>query len=904
LALTPGTRLGPYEVTAQIGEGGMGEVYRARDAKLKRDVAIKVLPASLSADAARLARFQREAEVLASLNDPHIAAIYGLEEQDGQTALVLELVEGPTLADRIAQGAIPADEALPLAHQIALALEAAHDAGIIHRDLKPANVKVRPDGVVKVLDFGLARTLDPGPRTQDVSNSPTFTSPAMTAMGMILGTAAYMAPEQARGRIVDKRADIWAFGLVLYEMLTGRAAFAGETITDILAAVVTREPDWTALPATTPASIRRLLTRCLEKDPKRRLRDIGDAQLEIEEAIKRGPAAGSPGDSGASPARDAGPTRVQKLGWTAAGVALAAVGLVTLAMSGVWPRVRQTDTRPLRVSIVHTDGTEVAAPAISPDGRRVAYRARRDDGMPLLWVRDLASGESQALPGTEDAVMPFWSPDSRDLGFFAGGVLKRVSAAGGPVRLVNDNVGPWSGYGGTWAADGTIVFSGQTGLFRVPAAGGAATALTKPPSEDWAHDWPSFLPDGRRFLFTAKLWTRTAEASDQGIYLGSLDSPTIERLLPDLSSAVYAPPGHLVFAREGTLTAAPFDLVSGRVTGPPVAIGGAVATDAQFYFAAISASADGTLAVRPPPASVLVFADANTFEAELHQVDRGGRFSRLSDSRLFSYFMTFNPVNSHMLATSIIDPRSGTQDLFLVDLAKGSTQPLTVTRGYSGNPVWASDGKRLAYSFQPAGGIDDVYIKDIGSGLIQRLIETPKVGEHPVAWSHDGKSLLVFTYDDNSTFLSTWSFASRALSRFGGPRPLESAAFSPQDDYVVFTSQESGRPEVYVTTFPDHRQTWPVTTEGGRVLSWSHDGREILVATLSGHIAAYPVSLDGGFSVGQPTTVVRDVGSQAAFSAATRDHSKILIRVSPDAAKDRGEMQLLFGWQDKLRQRR
>ena len=334
LALTPGTRLGPYEVTAKIGEGGMGEVYRARDSKLKRDVAIKVLPASLSADVARLARFQREAEVLASLNDPHIAAIYGLEEQDGQTALVLELVEGPTLADRIAQGAIPADEALPLAHQIALALEAAHDAGIIHRDLKPANVKVRPDGVVKVLDFGLARTLDPpSPKAtagkpsdpaHNVSNSPTFASPAMTAMGMILGTAAYMAPEQARGRIVDKRVDIWAFGLVLYEMLTGRAAFAGDTITDILAAVVTREPDWTALPATTPASIRRLLTRCLEKDPKRRLRDIGDAQLEIEEAIKRGPAAGSAGDSVASPARDAGATRVQKLGWTAAGVALAA----------------------------------------------------------------------------------------------------------------------------------------------------------------------------------------------------------------------------------------------------------------------------------------------------------------------------------------------------------------------------------------------------------------------------------------------------------------------------------------------------------------------------------------------------------------------------------------------------
>jgi len=369
VGLPPGTRLGPYEVTAQIGEGGMGEVYRARDSKLKRDVAIKVLPASVAADAARLARFQREAEVLASLNHPHIAAIYGLEETDGHAALILALVEGPTLADRIAQGAIPVEEALPIAHQIALGLEAAHEAGIIHRDLKPANIKVRPDGVVKVLDFGLARTLDPpSPRAttgkpsdpaHDVSNSPTFTSPAMTAMGMILGTAAYMAPEQARGRLVDKRADIWAFGLVLYEMLTGRAAFAGDTITDILAAVVTREPDWAALPATTPASIRRMLTRCFEKDPKRRLRDIGDARLEIEETIARGPAAEPTGASVAGPQRKTGARRRQTLAWTAVGVALAAIGIAALA---IWPRAQQADTRPLRVSIVHTEGREVAAP--------------------------------------------------------------------------------------------------------------------------------------------------------------------------------------------------------------------------------------------------------------------------------------------------------------------------------------------------------------------------------------------------------------------------------------------------------------------------------------------------------------------------------------------------------------
>jgi Tol biopolymer transport system component len=900
LVLTPGTRLGVYNITAAIGEGGMGQVYRASDSRLKRQVAIKVLPASVAVDADRLARFQREAEVLASLNHPNIAAIYGLEESAGMTALVMELVEGDDLSQRIARGAMPPDEALPIAKQIAEALEAAHEQGIIHRDLKPANIKVRGDGTVKVLDFGLARAMDPSAASgANVANSPTLTAHA-TALGMIMGTAAYMAPEQAKGKTVDRRADIWAFGVVLYEMLTGRAAFVGDTVTDIIAAVVTREPDWTGLPAATPASIRRLLARCLDRDPKRRVRDIGDVRFEIDEAIARGSSDVRPAESGSGPALLARRSRAGRLAWAVLGGALGASLTAGLAWSGVWPRTRPSESHPLRVSIVHTEGSEVAAPAISPDGRRVAYRARRGDGMPLLWVRDLASGESQPLAGTEDATMPFWSPDSRDLGFFTGGALKRVSAAGGPVRLVTDNVGPWTGYGGAWAADGTIAVSRQAGLFRVSADGGAMTALTKLPSGDWAHFWPSFLPDGRRFLFTAKLFTRTAEASEQGIYLGSLDSPKIERLLPDLSSAVYASPGYLVFAREGTLAAAPFDLAAGRVTGPPIAIGGAVATDAQFYFAGISASADGTLAVRPPPA--VVFPDSNALNVELRLVDRSGTGSRVATARLFSYVMALSPTDSRTLATSIQDLRTGTQDLSLVDLSKDRTEPMTTTRGFSGLPVWSADGKRLAYAYQPPGQIDDVYIKDLGTGAIQPVIETPKRGEHPVAWSHDGRSLLVFTYDDDKASLSSWSFASRTLTPFVGPGAVESAAFSPRDDYVAFASRESGRPEVYVTTFPDHRQKWPLTTEGGQVLSWSNDGREILVATLSGHIVGYPVSTDGGFSRGQPTTLVRDVGSAAAYSTATRDHSRIVIRVSPDAAKDKGEIRLLFGWQDALRQ--
>ena len=902
MVLTPGSRIGAYDITAAIGEGGMGQVYRATDARLKRQVAIKVLPPSLAADADRLARFQREAEVLASLNHPNIAAIYGLEESGGITALVMELVEGDDLSQRIARGALLPDEALPIAKQIADALETAHEQGIVHRDLKPANIKVRSDGAVKVLDFGLAKAMDPaGASAVNVANSPTLTGHA-TALGMILGTAAYMAPEQAKGKAVDKRADIWAFGVVLYEMLAGRSAFAGETVTDIIAAVVMREPEWTALPDGTPPSIRRLLARCLEKDPKRRVRDMGDVRLELEETIARGASQPRPAESVFSPVPAVYRTPVAKLAGPVLGVVVGALLVGGLAWSGIWPRPRPAETRPLSLSIVHSEGGEVGAPAISPDAGRVAYQARGGDGIPMLWVRDLASGESHSLPGTEDAIFPFWSPDSRDLGFFAGGALKRVSAAGGPVRLIAGNIGPWTGYGASWGGRGMIAVSRQAGMFRVPAEGGAMTPVTKLPSADWAHFWPSFLPDGRRFLFTAKLWTRTAEASEQGIYLGSLDDPKIERLLPDLSSAVYASPGYLVFAREGTLAAAPFDLASGRVTGAPIAIGGAVATDAQFYVAGISASADGTLAVRPPPA--VVFPDSNTFNAELRLVERSGTVSRVATARFFSSFMALSPRSGGALAAAILDLRAGTQDLSLMDLSKDRSEPLTPTRGFTGSPVWSADGKRLAYAYQPPGGIDDVYVKDVDTGVIQPVIETPTKGEHPVAWSHDGRSLLVFTYDDDQAYLSSWSFASRTLARVVGPGVCEGASFSPRDDYLAFTSLESGRPEVYVTTFPDRRRTWPLTTDGGWVLGWSSDGREILVATLSGHIAGYPVSTEGGFSHGQPTILVRDVGSPAKYSTATSDHSRILIRVIPDAARDKGEIRLSFGWQDALRQRK
>ena len=497
LTLTPGTRLGPYEILADLGAGGMGEVYRATDTNLKRQVAIKVLPAAFAADAERLARFQREAEVLAALNHPNIAHIHGLERSDGTLALVMELVEGPTLADRIAHGAIPLADALTIATQIAEALEAAHEQGIIHRDLKPANIKVRADGTVKVLDFGLAKAMDPaGASNANAMNSPTISMHA-TQAGIILGTAAYMSPEQARGKAVDKRADIWAFGCVLFEMLSGRQLYAGDTITDVLAGIVSREPDWSLLSAQTPPVVRRLLARCLEKDPQRRLRDIGEARVALSDP------------TGLLAAPAASPISVNARSWRRSTV-WAALAFVAISSAGVavwtWTRLRPaTAPRVTRLSIPLPAGQILAGnsgPAVSPDGRSIAYVATAADGVSRLYVRALDRFESTGIPESEGAQQPFFSRDGGRIGFFARGKLLTVSLSGGaPTAIAAASFQP---LGGTWGEDDTIVFvpALTSGLLRIPSAGGKPQKVTVPDEAagGYAHVWPQFLPGGRSVL--------------------------------------------------------------------------------------------------------------------------------------------------------------------------------------------------------------------------------------------------------------------------------------------------------------------------------------------------------------------------------------------------------------------
>jgi hypothetical protein len=582
VSLTLGTRLGPYEVTAQIGTGGMGEVYRARDTKLGRDVAIKVLPDAFAYDADRLARFMREARTLALLNHPNIAHIHGLEESDGVNALVMEFVEGDDLSQHIARGAIPIDEALPFAQQIAAALEAAHEQAIVHRDLKPANIRITPAGVVKVLDFGLAKAVSES-SVIAASQSPTATIGG-TREGAILGTAAYMSPEQARGHAVDKRADIWAFGCVLYEMLTGRDAFGGPTLSDTLAAILGRGPDLRALPADTPVGIKRLLKRCFEKDPKQRLRDIGEARIECADA---GRIDDSAPDSHLATKPRAGKTFVYT--GTALLVALAA----GTAGSALYFRRASVGAPEMRLQI-DTPGGTLTKFALSPDGRTLVFEATID-GRTQLWLRPLESEAAQPLPGTENGTSPFWSPDSTAIAFFADGQLKRIDVAGGPpVALVSAAT---RGLGATWSRDGSILFvPANTGpVYRVPAAGGKAAAATEvDPPQINAHWHPFALPDGRHFLFYA-----LGTSEQRGVYVGSLDSSETHRLFDSDAEAVFKPPDLVLHSRQGALVAQRLDLKTWEPVGEPIPVAKAVATDFQACgCAAISSSEAGPIAYR------------------------------------------------------------------------------------------------------------------------------------------------------------------------------------------------------------------------------------------------------------------------------------------------------------------
>jgi len=815
MALTSGTRLGPYEVIAPIGAGGMGEVYRARDTKLHRDVAMKVLPETFTSDPDRLARFQREAKVLASLNHQNIAHIHGYEESGGVHALVMELVEGPTLADRIARGPISVDEALSIARQIAEALEGAHQQGIIHRDLKPANIKVREDGTVKVLDFGLAKLVDPvGGNSPGLTNSPTLSLQA-THAGMILGTAAYMSPEQARGKTVDKRADIWAFGCLLFEMLTGRRAFPGHDAPEILGAVIHKDPTWEAVPASVPASVRATLRRCLQKDPKQRLRDIGDVQFELGET--------ETSDRALLPQSSTASSRGREyLAWTVATVAIA------LAVGVMWVHTPQEESRASTVArtaiLLPTDhmlaSSEGASSlTVSQDGARIAYVAEQD-GRRQLYVRDLSELEPRALAGSEGARDPFFSPDGQWLAYFANGALQKVAVTGGaPLRICN--VASVSA-GGSWASGDTIVFATHsTDLSVVKADGGVPHLL----AGSGPAAWPQILPDGRTVLFTTRgqaIATMPIDGQPKHIVArtndSSIEGPAVLGT-GYLLQARFIPGGYLLYGQSpGIVRAIRFDLTSATVSGSSVSLLESVEQPAGAGAVAFAASTTG------------LFVYASTGDRhQLVWVDRKGTETPISVDRQAFRDPRLSPDGTRVAVA--INDQTRRSDIWIYDAERGRKSRLT-TAGHNLSPVWTPDGLRVTFS-SGGTGIRELAADGGGTGDIlmpqERIRALLPTGTYPYpsSWSPDGQSLL-FEADSRDLWV-----LSRGTNTVPGPvlpRPtnaLDVARFSPDGQWIAYASDESGRDEVYAARYPNFGNKVPISTDGGTNPQWSRDRHEL-----------------------------------------------------------------------------
>jgi serine/threonine protein kinase/Tol biopolymer transport system component len=865
LALPPGTRLGVYEVTAQIGEGGMGQVYRATDTKLKRQVAIKILPPSVAADRDRIARFQREAEVLASLNHPNIAAIYGLEESAGTTALVMELVDGDDLSVLIARGPIALPETLQIARQIADALEAAHEQGIIHRDLKPANIKVRADGTVKVLDFGLAKAMDPAgassPSASALANSPTITSPAMpwrsghseqgrgTEMGMILGTAAYMSPEQAKGRAVDKRADIWAFGVVLYEMLTGRRAFEGEDVSDLLVAVLSKDVDLGVLPAGTPPAVVTLIRRCITRDPKKRLRDIGDVRLMLEDPASLDLAVPA-SSSTTAPAPSLVPVWRRVLPWAVA----AALGVALVSALVTWAPWRSTPAptpRRLLVSL-GADASLVtdrgAGAVLSPDGRMLAFSARQDN-QTRLFIRKLDELQATPLAGTEGALYPFFSPNGQWIAFFAGAKLRKVSVVGGAAVDLCDIE---SGRGGTWVDDDTIIFSPSGGatttLLRVPAAGGTPTPFGTLSEGATTQRWPQALPGGNTVLYLESPSTGTFEeanivaASVPGDPSAKAGPPIV--VMPGAYYGRYVPSGlaspkraereggHLLYMQQGRLFAVPFDPVRLEAVGQGVPAIEGLMWSATSGGAQVDVSREGTVAYVPGGVTVSL---ANS----LDWITRDGTSSGLRAARSQWANPRFSP-DGRTIAMDISDGRQ--RDIWVYDWAQDTLTQLTFDAGSDTNPVWTPDGKRITFTSDRArsGSPRNLYwVSADGTGEVTRLTESP--GEqYPASWHPSGR-FLGFTENRGATgwdamilpmegdAVQGWT-AGKPTVFLGTPVHEDTPMFSPDGRFVAYYSTEAGGAgyEVFVRPFPGPGGQWRASTNGGMYPRWSATTRELL----------------------------------------------------------------------------
>jgi serine/threonine protein kinase/Tol biopolymer transport system component len=833
MPIQAGTRLGSYEVIESIGTGGMGQVYRARDPTLNRDVAIKILLPDIAGDPERLARFKREAQTLASLNHPNVAQIHGFEQTGSTGALVMELVSGEDLSVRIARGALSLEAALAIAEQIAAALEAAHERSVVHRDLKPANIKVREDGTVKVLDFGLAKAITT-PAVDTNVDSATISSAGISRLGSIVGTAAYMAPEQARGQAVDQRADIWAFGCVLFEMLAGVRAFRGTDTATIVSSVLTTEPDWSALPPGTPAAIRRLLRRCLQKNPSSRLRHIGDAAIEIDDA-RSGALADDVNAKGAVTGRRTSPLPLM----------LAAIAALALTAS-LWllaARPDTADTPEMRFHVATPTTDHPTSLAISPDGRMIAFVAS-DEGRARLWIRSQNSTTPRALAGTDGASLPFWSPDSRAVGFFADdGRLKRVDVVGGGG--VTDLARASLGRGGAWAQDHTIFFVPSTGgVYRIADTGGEVTAVTQLGAGHASHALPEFLPGGRHFIFSVM-----GGPDVRGAYVAAVDGSGSHRLVETDTGGVAVSGEYLLFVRGSTLHAQRLDLTRLQLQGDTHEIAQGIAIEPLpiHPVAAVSASTTGHIVYRTGAA----FQERQFiwFERSGKEISRVG-----SPDRGAPHSPALSPDGRRLALHRNFD---GNTDIWIVETDRGRLTRLTSDPANDIHPTWSPDGRRVVFGSNRTGEYR-LYERSIaGLGEERRITE---IQGSATDWSPDGRFLLL-QHRRETQDADIWAL------EYGTTKPYpwlqteyeeRDAQFSPDAAWIAYSSNESGTPEVYVRPFKGKGPPSAVSVSGGTQPRWRADGKELFFIALDGRLMAAGIRLplsDESADVSTPVTL-------------------------------------------------
>ena len=880
MTISTGTRLGPYEILAPIGAGGMGEVYKANDTRLDRIVAVKVLPSHLSENSELKARFEREARAISALSHPNICALYDVGNADGVEYLVMEHLEGETLADRLSKGPLPSDQTLKAGIEIADALDRAHKQGIIHRDLKPGNIMMTKSGV-KLLDFGLAKHRALGVESQisQLSSLPTEATPqqALTEQGTIMGTFQYMSPEQLEGKEADARSDIFGFGCVLYEMASGRKAFTGKSRASMIAAILERDPPpISSIAPMTPPALDRVAKTCLAKDPDDRFQTAHDVKLQLQWIAEGGSQAGVPAPVAAR-------RRARDRWLAAAAAAFAAVSAVLAILliraSGAPARMVQSSILPPEKS--HFDFS-AGAMAISPDGTHLAFLAPDANAKRVLWVRSLSALTAQPLSGTEGASYPFWSADGRQLGFFAGGKLKKIDASGGPAETIADAA---DGRGGTWSAEGTIVFSPNfnSGLSRVPAAGGTATAITKLDSaqKEDSHRFPFFLPDGRRFLFL----NRTGGSSEGGernrIFFAALDSKPVEILKGVDSQAIYAS-GHVLYVREGTLMAQPFSPGQGKLRGDAFPIAEHIQNLSGYSLSMFSAATEGSLVYAG--GSSLGVSQLAWYDRSGRQLEKVGSPGNLARPRLSH--------DEKRIAMDLRDPASANTDVWTYDLARKTLTRLTFAPGFDGYPLWSPDDSRILFASDRKNPSDLYEKSSAGTGEEKPVFASESV-KLPFGWSADGRNLVFDMYDakkpKSSGDLWTWSFTEQKATPFletdfneGEP------VFSPDGKWIAYVSNESGKNEIYVRSFPDTGGKWQISTEGGEDPIWSRGGGEVFYIASSTRVMTVPVKAGSTFEAGTPQFLFEarirpDTGAQYDVS---KDGKRLLVDVDVTEAAE------------------